>query len=65
MFSDEPSFFCLKLAKYPDSKEYPPPLITTFAALAASDHVATPGIDRREGEYFPTTTYTLGVNINF
>ena len=27
--------------------------------------ILTPGIDRREGEYFPTTTYTLGVNINF
>jgi iron complex outermembrane receptor protein len=27
--------------------------------------ILTPGIDRRENEYFPTSTYTIGLNINF
>ena len=27
--------------------------------------ILTPGIDRRTAEYFPTKTYTIGLNINF
>mgnify|MGYP007000330937 len=27
--------------------------------------ILVPGIDRRTSEYFPTKTYTIGLNINF
>lgn len=38
---------------------------SSFGSDDQNPDILTPGIDRRESEYFPTSIYTVGVNISF